>query len=84
TAQDHIYCLFANNYNITLNQVIVSNDTKLKIDLEKQALTEKGFLINSGEFVGLNFKNAYQAIKKYLTKLNKGYETTNFRIHDWG
>lgn len=75
---------FAQKYNIPLKQVIESNDNKLKIDLEKQAFTEKGILINSGEFDGLNFKNAYQAIKKYLTKQNKGYETTNFRIHDWG
>lgn len=75
---------FAQKYNIPLKQVIESNDNKLKIDLEKQAFTEKGILINSGEFDGLNFKNAYQAIKKYLTEQNKGYETTNFRIHDWG
>jgi len=32
----------------------------------------------------LNFKSAYQAIKKYLFDNDKGYETTNFRIHDWG
>ncbi|MDE4940706.1 hypothetical protein NAI66_12550, partial [Francisella tularensis subsp. holarctica] len=71
-------------YNIPLKQVIYYNDNKLNIDLEKQAFTEKGILINSGEFDGINFKNAYQAIKKYLTKQTKGYETTNFRIHDWG
>ncbi|OIN84379.1 leucine--tRNA ligase [Francisella sp. TX07-6608] len=75
---------FAQKYDIPLKQVIESNDNKLKIDLEKQAFTEKGILINSGEFDGLNFKNAYQAIKKYLTEQNRGYETTNFRIHDWG
>ncbi|MDE5009155.1 hypothetical protein, partial [Francisella tularensis] len=51
---------------------------------EKQAFTEKGILITSGEVDGPNFKNASQAIKQYLTKHNKGYETTNFRIHDWG
>lgn len=75
---------FAQKYNIPLKQVIESNDKKLKVDLEKEAFTEKGVLVNSGEFDGLNFKKAYQAIKKYLFDNDKGYETTNFRIHDWG
>ncbi|APC96641.1 leucine--tRNA ligase [Francisella frigiditurris] len=75
---------FAQKYNIHLKQVIESEDKNIKIDLTKEAFTEKGVLINSGEFNDLNFKKAYQAIKKYLFDNNKGYETTNFRIHDWG
>lgn len=75
---------FAQKYNISLKQVIESNDKKLKADLSKEAFTEKGVLINSGEFDGLNFKKAYQAIKKKVYDDQKGYETTNFRIHDWG
>ncbi|AJI75566.1 leucine--tRNA ligase [Francisella philomiragia subsp. philomiragia ATCC 25015] len=75
---------FAQKYNIALKQVIKHSDNKSKLDLDKEAFTEKGILINSGEFDGLNFKSAYQAIKKYLFDNDKGYETTNFRIHDWG
>ncbi|WP_150464236.1 leucine--tRNA ligase [Francisella sp. XLW-1] len=75
---------FAQKYNIALKQVIKPNDNKSKLDLDKEAFTEKGILTNSGEFDGLNFKKAYQAMKKYLFDNNKGYETTNFRIHDWG
>lgn len=75
---------FAQKYNIHLKQVIESEDKNIKIDLTKEAFTEKGILINSSEFNSLNFKKAYQAIKKYLFDNNKGYETTNFRIHDWG
>ncbi|QUE32258.1 leucine--tRNA ligase [Francisella philomiragia] len=75
---------FAQKYNIALKQVIKPSDNKSKLDLDKEAFTEKGILINSGEFDGLNFKFAYQAIKKYLFDNDKGYETTNFRIHDWG
>lgn len=75
---------FAQKYNIALKQVIKPSDNKSKLDLDKEAFTEKGILINSGEFDGLNFKTAYQAIKKYLFDNYKGYETTNFRIHDWG
>ncbi|AEI36293.1 leucine--tRNA ligase [Francisella salina] len=75
---------FAQKYNIALKQVIKPSDNKSKLDLDKEAFTEKGILTNSGEFDGLNFKKAYQAMKKYLFDNNKGYETTNFRIHDWG
>ncbi|MEY8716841.1 leucine--tRNA ligase [Francisella philomiragia] len=75
---------FAKKYNIALKQVIKPSDNKSKLDLDKEAFTEKGILTNSGEFDGLNFKSAYQAIKKYLFDNDKGYETTNFRIHDWG
>ncbi len=57
---------------------------KQKVNLEKEAFTEKGILINSGEFDGLNFKKAYQAIKKKIYDDQKGVETTNFRIRDWG
>ncbi|QLE78333.1 leucine--tRNA ligase [Francisella sp. Scap27] len=75
---------FAKKYNIAIKQVITSNDKKLKVDLEKEAFTEKGILINSGEFDGLNFKKSYQAIKKKIYDDKKGIETTNFRIRDWG
>ena len=75
---------FAQKYNIPLKQVLKSADNKIKVDLDKEAFTEKGVLINSGEFDGLNFKKAYQAIKKYLYDNDTGSETTNFRIRDWG
>ena len=75
---------FAQKYNISLKQVLESTDKKVKIDLDREAFTGKGNLINSGEFDGLNFKKAYQAIKKYLYDNDTGSETTNFRIRDWG
>ena len=75
---------FAKKYAISIKQVIESNDKKLKVALDKEAFIEKGILINSGEFDGLNFKKAYYAIKKKVCDDKKGIETTNFRIRDWG
>ena len=43
-----------------------------------------GLLINSGQFDGLNFEQAFDAIAKQLGELNKGEVTTNFRLRDWG
>ena len=75
---------FAQKYGISIKQVIASDDKSQTVNLEKEAFTGKGILINSGEFDGLNFKKAYQAIKKKIYDDEKGQETTNFRIHDWG
>ena len=75
---------FAKKYNISIKQVLNSKDKKTKVDLDKGAFTEKGILMNSLEFDGLNFKQAYKEIKKYLVDNYKGHETVNFRIHDWG
>ena len=74
---------FAKKYGLAIDQVIAPSNGE-KIDLENEAFTEKGTLINSGEFDGLNFKAAFQAIAKTLIDRNKGEVKTNFRLRDWG
>ncbi|WP_119327843.1 leucine--tRNA ligase [Cysteiniphilum halobium] len=73
---------FAHKYNIPLKQVIET--TQGNTDLSKGAITEKGILINSDQFNGLNFDAAFTKIAEYLITNNKGEITTNFRIRDWG
>ena len=73
---------FAHKYNIPLKQVIET--TEGNTDLSKGAITEKGSLINSGQFDGLDFDTAFSKIAEYLITNNKGEITTNFRIRDWG
>ena len=41
-------------------------------------------LINSGEFTGLGFDEAFKAISKKLSSLSMGEEKTNYRLRDWG
>jgi len=50
----------------------------------QQAFVEKGVLINSGEFDGLDFVSAFDAIANALIKKNKGRVQTNYRLRDWG
>jgi leucyl-tRNA synthetase len=71
---------FAQKYQLPIQQVIAADD----IDLSQAAATEKGPLINSGEFDGLNFDEAFTAIADKLTALGKGSVTTNYRLRDWG
>ncbi|HCC72621.1 MAG TPA: leucine--tRNA ligase, partial [Methylophilaceae bacterium] len=73
---------FAKKYKLRIEQVIEPIDSKT-INLAEAAYTDHGRLINSGEFNGLEFQAAFDAIVKKLTSLNKGKKTTQFRLRDW-
>jgi leucyl-tRNA synthetase len=72
---------FAKKYGLAIKQVIAGSDSD---DIEKAAITEKGTVINSGEFDGLNFDQAFTAISEKLIALGKGKVTVNYRLRDWG
>ena len=74
---------FAKKYNLNIEQVIEPIDAKT-MNLEEAAYTDYGRLINSGEFNGLEFQEAFDAIVNKLTSLHKGKKTTQFRLRDWG
>lgn len=74
---------FANKYGLLIKQVIAPLDDSA-VDLEAGAYTEKGKLINSGEFVGLSSQQAFDAIAEYLEKAGKGCRRVNYRLRDWG
>ena len=74
---------FAQKYGIAIKEVIGSANGSDDSVAEK-AFTEKGVLKNSGEFDGLDFKQAFDAIANKLNRLGKGERKTNFRLRDWG
>ncbi|TPQ28858.1 leucine--tRNA ligase [Methylomonas koyamae] len=74
---------FAKRYGIAIKEVIASADGSDDSVAEK-AFTDKGVLLNSGEFDGLDFKQAFDAIAAKLAGLGKGERKTNFRLRDWG
>ncbi len=74
---------FAQKYNLLINQVIAPVDGSA-IDLNAGAYTEKGKLINSGEFTGLDFAAAFDSIAATLEAQGRGRVTTNYRLRDWG
>ena len=73
---------FAKKYDIPILDVI--SDTNGYIDTSNEAYVEKGVLINSGEFTGLGFDEAFKAISRKLSSLSIGEEKTNYRLRDWG
>ena len=52
--------------------------------ITKAAYTEYGTLVNSGEFDGLDFRGAFDAVAKRLDAESKGSRRVNFRLRDWG
>ena len=74
---------FAKKYNLNIEQVIEPINSE-EINLTQEAYTEHGRLINSGEFNGLAFQEAFDAIINKLTSIQKGKKTTQFRLRDWG
>ncbi|MGO4894039.1 leucine--tRNA ligase [Flavobacterium sp. W21_SRS_FM6] len=75
---------FATKYHLTIKQVITSLETDTIIDLGKAAFTEKGLLVNSQEYDGLNSAEAFEQIATKLSELGKGKKTVNYRLRDWG
>ncbi len=74
---------FAHKYDLPIKQVIASkNDAE--VDLSSAAFTDKGVLINSGDFNGLHFQAAVDAIAARLSEQGKGEKQINFRLRDWG
>lgn len=76
---------FARKYNLPVKQVIAPLDNTsvdITVDIKTAAYTEKGKLVNSGEFNNLTFDEAFAAIDKKLG--NKAERKVNYRLRDWG
>jgi len=74
---------FAKKYGLGIKQVVASANDEA-IDIDVAAFTEKGVLVNSGDFDGLDFTAAFTAISDALIAQDKGRVTTNYRLRDWG
>ena len=76
---------FAKKYDLPIKNVVSpgskSNDSH---DLEKGAFVGKGILVNSGDYDGMNFSEAFSDITKELEKRGKGRRQVNYRLRDWG
>ncbi len=75
---------FARKYELPIVQVIEADGSKKEQDVNEAAITEKGTLINSGQYDGLSSREAFEAIAKLLGERNKAERQTQYRLRDWG
>jgi leucyl-tRNA synthetase len=75
---------FARAYGLPIRQVIAPWDDFATCNLDASAFTEEGVLVESGEFNGLGFSEAYDAIADVLERRGHGRRRVHFRLRDWG
>lgn len=77
---------FALKYDLPIKQVIAQEDKPYDNQVWQEWYGDKEniALINSGEFNGLNFEQAFEAIGKKLQSLGAGEPKTQYRLRDWG
>ncbi len=76
---------FAEKYNIPVKAVIEPKDYEIyerKGQLSR-AYTGEGFLVNSGEFDGLESKKAIEKITKHFEKKRQGRKAIQYKLKDW-
>ncbi|MEX5539439.1 leucine--tRNA ligase [Pseudomonas poae] len=75
---------FATKYDLPIKSVVRTSSGDTNPAPWQDAYGEHGELINSGEFDGLDFAGAFDAIEVALIKKNLGASRTQFRLRDWG
>lgn len=81
-AHDERDYIFANKYNLDIKQVIAPSDSS-NINLDKEAYTESGILVNSGDFNSLTTDEAKKKITEYLKEKKLGDFKVTYRLRDW-
>ncbi|MFP4137570.1 MAG: leucine--tRNA ligase [Halomonas sp.] len=74
---------FATKYGLPIEPVIADESGQAP-DLSEGAHDDYGTLIHSGEFDGLDFESAFEAIASRLAELGRGEVKVNYRLRDWG
>jgi leucyl-tRNA synthetase len=74
---------FATQYSLPIRPVIKPVDSDLAVPLA-QAYVEHGITFDSGEFSGLAFQNAVDAIAAALQQKGLGEKRVHYRLRDWG
>ncbi len=74
---------FATQYSLPIRAVIKPVDSGLTVPLA-QAYVEHGITFDSGEFSGLAFQPAVDAIAAALQQKGLGEKRVHYRLRDWG
>ncbi|MEM8815401.1 MAG: leucine--tRNA ligase [Pseudomonadota bacterium] len=74
---------FARKHDLPITQVIAPADGST-IDIDEAAYTEKGVLVNSGDYDGLDYDQAFAALADHFENTGRGTRKVNYRLRDWG
>ncbi len=74
---------FAKKHDLPIRQVIAPADGS-EIDIDEAVYVDKGVLVNSDEYDGLDYDAAFDAIATHFENSGRGRRTINYRLRDWG
>jgi len=74
---------FAKKHDLSIVQVIAPEDGSA-IDIDEAVFIDKGVLVNSGDFDGLSYEDACNAIGEHFEASGRGQRKVNYRLRDWG
>ncbi len=75
---------FAKKYGLDIIVVVSPENKELNPKTMKEAYTDDGIMVNSGQFNGMPNREALNAIADYMEKNGIGKKTVNYRLRDWG
>ncbi|MBT3177710.1 MAG: leucine--tRNA ligase [Desulfobacula sp.] len=75
---------FARKYGLEIRVVVQPEGDTLDGTTMEEAYTGDGFMVNSGEFNGLDNKKAMDVMTNWLEKKGRGQKTISYRLRDWG
>jgi len=74
---------FAKKHGLPIKQVIAPLDGSV-IDIDEAVFIEKGVTVNSGDYDGLSYEDAFNGIADWFEESGRGRRTVNYRLRDWG
>lgn len=74
---------FAKMFGIEIIPVIDPHDPEIDLNNLQAACAAEGTVINSGEFTGMNNKDAIEKIAQVAEERGIGHKTVNYRLRDW-
>jgi leucyl-tRNA synthetase len=80
---DHRDWEFAKKHGLPIVQVVRPADGT-EIDVLEGAYVEYGIVVNSGEFDGLDYAQAFDAIAGRFEQTGRGRRSVHYRLRDWG
>jgi leucyl-tRNA synthetase len=75
---------FAQQHHLPIRQVIKPIHSETICDLTKAAFTDKGILMQSDCFNGLDYEQASNKITQFLKDKQAGDKQIHWRLRDWG
>lgn len=74
---------FAKKINLDIVPVVEPNDSNINVNNLTESFVAEGKMINSGEFNGLDNREAIEKVIDYITEKGIGKKTINYRLRDW-